>query len=222
MKNKALFLFVLAFYTFLWLPLAPVWAQSVKVPNSDLIAPVIQHEPADQPLAPDKQISLTATVTDNVAVKEAVLFYRTQGTDDYLSVNMEPKGKNLYTVIIPGPEVKEPGVEYYIQAADEAGNIALRGFSFSPLAVAVAPGAPGQKDEALTEKVFPSEDKETAFRTDDAGEKPWYKKGWVWGVIAGVVVIGAVAAGGGGGGGGGSSGPPAPSTGSATVSGPVP
>lgn len=217
-KNKALLLFVFSFYTFLFLPLAPLWAQALKMPaNSDLVAPSIQHDPPTEKIAPGEPVSIQATVTDNNTIKEVLLFYRVQGEDEYLSINMQPKGPTSYTTLIPKEEIRAPGLEYYIQASDQAGNVALRGFSFSPLSVAVAPKA--APNETFTKNVFPKDEKETALKTEVSEGKPWYKKWWVW-AIAGVVVVAAAAGGGGGGGGGGGAGGPA--TGSASVSSPAP
>lgn len=220
MKNKALLLSLIAFYTFVLIPTAPLWAQTRK--PSDLTAPVIQHEPPTQAFRSGESVNIQATITDNSEIKEATLFYRPIGNDEYSSINMEKQPQGDYSVSIPKDDITEPGIEYYIQAADQAGNIALRGFSFSPLTLTVTPATPDKKpsEEAFTENVFPAEEKQTALKTDASPEKPWYKKWWVW-AIAGAVVIGAAAAGGGGGGGGGG-GAGSPSTGSATVTGPIP
>ncbi|TAK00891.1 MAG: hypothetical protein EPO39_15175 [Candidatus Manganitrophaceae bacterium] len=225
MKNRAIVLIVVAFYSFLFIPTAPLWAQALKVPaNTDLTAPIIQHEPPTRSFRSGDSVTIQATITDNAEVKEATLFYRTIGTEAYSSINMERLQQGTFSTSIPTQDIAEPGVEYYIQASDKAGNIALRGFSFSPLTVTVTPALPEKKgtEEAFTEKVFPAEEKQTALKTEATPDKPWYKKWWVW-AIAGAVVVGAAAAGGGGGGGGGGSPTSAGGqTGSAAISGPTP
>ncbi|MFY9268744.1 MAG: hypothetical protein WAO55_03225, partial [Candidatus Manganitrophaceae bacterium] len=183
--------------------------------------PEIRHNPPGQAVSPGKPVVIEAVMTDNVAITEATLFYRLEGQADYSSINMEPIGKDRYAATIAQGEVTPPGIEYYIQALDRAGNVATRGFSFSPLTLTVLSPPPEKKPEkkegeALTEKLFPPEAKEPAQATEAPPEPAWYKKWWVW-TIAGAVIIGAVAASSGGGGGGGG-----PTTGSATITGPVP
>lgn len=223
-KNGAWLLSFIAFYTFLVIPTAPLWAHSLRlIADTDLTAPTIQHEPPAQTFRSGESVNIQATIVDNTEIKETTLFYRTIGTDEYSSTNMERLPKGTFSVSIPKDDIAEPGLEYYIQAADQAGNIALRGFSFSPLTLTVTPVTPEIKgtEEAFTEKIFPAEEKQTALKTDAPPEKPWYKKWWVW-AIAGAVVIGAAAAGGGGG--NGDNPPPSAGgqTGTATVSGPTP
>ncbi|MBI3610168.1 MAG: hypothetical protein HY204_05645 [Nitrospirae bacterium] len=223
MNRKALLLSFVAFYTFLFLPFLPLWAEEIQLPsNADRTAPVVQHEPPGQSAPSAKDLVIQATITDNVAVKEAFLFYRPLGNTEYFSINMNPVGNNLYAATIPKEDVQEPGIEYYIQAADPSGNTVLRGFSFSPLMITVAPVLPAPKggNEPAAVAPAPSSQEPLALKTEAPATSPWYKKWWVWAIAAGVVVIAAAAGGGGGGGGGGGS--PGPSTGSATVSGPIP
>jgi hypothetical protein len=223
MKKRALFLVWVAFYSFLVIPTAPLWAQSLKLPTKgDLAAPIISHEPPSQSLRSGEPLTVQATITDNTEIKEATLFYRTMGKEEYSSINMERKPQGSYSASIPTEEVAEPGVEYYIQASDQAGNIALRGFSFSPLTVTVTSPVPEKKtDEALTQNVFPTEEKNVAMKSDEASLKPWYKKWWVWTLVGAVVIAGAAAAGGGGGGGSDSAGAGG-QTGTAVITGPTP
>jgi hypothetical protein len=87
--------------------------------------------------------------------------------------------------------------------------------------VTVAPVLPSQ--EEASEAVAVASPKERLTMTSDATPKPWYKKWWVWAIAGGVIV--AAAAGGGGGGGGGDTTPTTaggPTTGSASISGPLP
>jgi hypothetical protein len=224
MKKRALLLVTVAFYSFLIIPTAPLWAQSLKLPTkADLTAPVIRHDPPARSFRSGESLTIRATITDNAEIKEATLYYRTMGKDDYSSLSMERQAEGSYTAAIPTEEIAEPGVEYYIQAADQAGNIALRGFSFSPLTVTVTPAAPGKKgDDAFTESLFPSEERAAGIKSEPGITNPWYKKWWVWTIVGAVAIAGAAAAGGGGSSGGGAPPEPPPTTGSATVTGPTP
>jgi hypothetical protein len=224
MKKRAFFLSVIAFYTFLLLPLGPLLAQELKLPpGRDIIPPEIQHEPSSEAAFAEKPLQIQATITDNVAIKEVTLYYRIAGALVYSSVNMERVEENLYSTTIPQSDVAIPGIEYYIQVSDPAGNVGMEGLSFSPLVVSViqAPAPDKEEEKTFTETIFPPEEKEVALKSEPSLEKPWYKKWWVW-AIAGAVVVGAAAAGGGGGGGGGDKGAGAPTSGTATVSGPIP
>ena len=111
----------------------------------------------------------------------------------------------------------EPGVEYYIQAEDKAGNIAQRGFAFSPLMVEVSPFLPsmGEEPEVIVEA--PAQEDIVMTTGEAPVKKAWYKKWWVWTIVA--AAAGAAAAGGGGGGGDSA---PAPTTGSVSITGPTP
>ena len=226
-RRRALLLVLVAIYSFLFIPTVPLWAQTLKLPSKgDLTAPVINHDPPVRSFRSGESLSIQATITDNSEIKEAILFYRTMGKEEYSSINMEKQPEGVYAASIPTEEIAEPGVEYYIQASDPAGNIALRGFSFSPLTVTVIPVLPDKKtDEALTQNLFPAEKRDAALKSEPGITNPWYKKWWVWTLAGAVVVGGAMALGGGGGGGGGGGrggNPPGPATGSATITGPTP
>ncbi|MCP4406926.1 MAG: hypothetical protein GY807_04045, partial [Gammaproteobacteria bacterium] len=105
-------------------------------------------------------------------------------------------GQGIYTTTIPSEDMLAPGIEYYIQAADTAGNTVLRGFDFSPLIILV--GSPGLED-AVTE--VPPE--ETAAKPKEEKKKSGAMKWVLIGVgVAALAGLGIALGGGGGGGGG--------------------
>ena len=226
MNKKAFVLSLTAIYTFIVIPLAPVWAQELNLPpDSDRIPPVIQHQPQSQSVPTGTPLVIEASVTDNAAISEVTLYYRVMGNMEYFSARMNQATGDVYSAAIPVEDVMEPGVEYYIQASDKAGNVALRGFSFSPLVISVAPVLmPIQPVEKKEEKVkeapvveVPPAEKPVLKTAEQ--EKSWAAKNWwVFAILGGVVVAAAAAGGGGGGGGGGG----APTTGSLSISGPLP
>jgi hypothetical protein len=154
----------------------------------------------------DEPFLVHATVSDDVAVRHVRLFFRVEGADAYRSIEMTPGKGDSYTGTIPAHRRSDRAIEYFIQAEDSTGNIALRGGAFEPLRIA-DPSAvePGGVASQLT------------MQTPATPRKPWYKKWWVW-TIAGAVVIGAAAGGGGGGGGDDNTEPP----GTATITAPIP
>ena len=181
------------------LVVAPASAQELELsPAGDHVAPQIRHEPPSREAPGRQPLTIDAIVTDNVDVKRVTLHYRAVGAKDYEDLEMVPTVGDRFAGVIDASDVADPGIEYYLEAEDSAGNTTMRGFSFSPLMAAV--GAPASGVAETTE-----------------GPKPWYKKPVVWAIVGGVVVAAAAAGGGGGGGGGAGA-----STGAIDVSAPTP
>ena len=191
---RLFFIYVLTL-SFIYTPL--LRAAQLSLPSADLIAPQVVHENISEPASPGANHKFNATVTDNVGVQSVTLFYRTVGSKDYKRKPMSNQGSSTYSAVVDASEIWEPGIEYYIQATDTAGNNLLHGYSFSPLMVSVsaaAPAAVAQKEVSIAPKEEKSSNK------------------WLW-IGLGVLAV-AVAAGGGGG----DSGPAsAPSTPTATL-----
>ncbi|MBI3802755.1 MAG: hypothetical protein HY282_03240 [Nitrospirae bacterium] len=190
----------LALYAFVLQPL--IAAAQEQVP--DLIAPKILHARPLGTFRAGQEVEIAAAVTDQESGVAAVrLFFRSKGEENFIGTEMARGDRDQFRGRIPGDYVRSPGVEYYIEAEDRAGNRVrtLRPPDLFPSFVAV-------ETPSLWER----------FKAE---EQPWYKRPWVW-TLAGVVAVGAVAAIAGGGGGGGGGGQPAPTTGTVTVTGPVP
>ena len=79
-------------------------------------APVITHTPITTAPA-GQDLSIAATITDDVGVTGATLHYRRMGQTGFAAAAMQPSG-NQYTGTVPGTEVVAPGVEYYLSATD--------------------------------------------------------------------------------------------------------
>jgi hypothetical protein len=184
------FIYVLTL-SFIYTPL--LRAEQLSLPSADLIAPQVIHENISEPAAPGSNQKFTATVTDNVGVQSVTLFYRTVGSKDYKRKPMSNSGSSTYSAVVDASEIREPGIEYYIQATDSAGNNLLHGYSFSPLMVSVS---------ATAAKPAPVAQKEASIAPKE--EKSSNK--WLW-IGLGVLAVAAAA---GGGGGGDSAAPPAP------------
>ena len=94
------------------------------VPTSgggDTQAPTITHTPITSAIA-GNDILISATITDNVSVSSATLYYRKTDTTTWTSVTMSKSG-DTYTATIPASDVTTSGVQYYIQAQDAKPNI---------------------------------------------------------------------------------------------------
>ena len=93
------------------------------------------------------------------------LFYRTRGSGVFSKLTIGGTAGKFETTI-PGMNVHAPALEYYAAVLDESGAaVAKAGSLGQPLALDV--------------RAIP---------------KPVYRKGWFWGVIGGVVVVGAAVA----------------------------
>ncbi len=182
-------------------PFYPLSAQERVVPALDISAPVIEHEPNNETQPMGQPLDFSIKVVDDSGVKNVTLFYRVIGADTFKRLNMVKKDKQGgYSTIIPADDMRSPGIEYYIQAADLAGNTVLRGFDFSPLKILV--GSPGlEKAIAST----PSEDlsAEVQKKEQKTGVMKWVLIGMGVAAAAG---LGIALGGGGGGGGGGDNG----------------
>jgi hypothetical protein len=172
-------------------------AAQLSLPSGDLVAPEVSHEVIPDSLEAGSSVQIKATVTDNVGVKSVTLFYRTKGEEEYKRITMNRIGEsNEYAVTLGKKDLIEPGIEYYIQAMDLAGNSLLHGYSFSPLAVnVVAPTAPAAKPP---EAEAVAEEGETIREEPQAEKKK--TKTWLW-IALGAVAVGVIAAAAGGGGG---------------------
>ncbi len=120
--------------------------QQLELPGGDISAPNIVHEPAAESISAIEPVVISATVTDDSGVRLVTLFYRSVSTQAYSRATMERVGpSDVFMVSIPADDVVPPGIEYYIQAADLAGNTVLKGFAFSPLRISVTPGPAGEE-----------------------------------------------------------------------------
>lgn len=175
--------------------------------NGDVQAPSITHQPTNTAIGYKNDFPISATVVDNVKVAEVLLFYRTIGDKEYSQIEMKPTHeKDVYLAEVPSWKLEKPGIEYFIQAEDNAGNSVLYGFSFSPVAIQVSEHAPSAV--AKTDSNPFSDKKNSAKKSS---------KKWIWIAIGAAVVAGAAAAGGGSGGG-----PETPSTTDIDVVAPIP
>jgi len=168
-------------------------AAQLSLPSGDLMAPeIVQPEYLGTVVEGSSHV-VSVNVTDNVAVKQVVLYYRAIGTESYQRKLMQNSSNSeKYQARISADEIKKPGIEYYVQAMDMAGNTLLHGYSFSPLSVKtvsddeVPVSSPNTADATLAEV--------------ESSEGSIFTNKWFW-IGVGVLVAGAAAGSGGGGGG---------------------
>lgn len=161
-------------------------AAQLSLPSGDLTPPEITQPKYIDKVDQGKSHKISVVVTDNVAVKQVMLFYRVIGTKRYQRLRMRNKAKtNQYYAIIHANKIKKPGIEYYIQAVDGAGNSLLHGYAFSPLSV-----------KTINNNAVVSNSKNNKSRTEEEDDDSIFTNKWFW-IGLGVLVAGAAAGGGG-------------------------
>ncbi|MCZ6594503.1 MAG: hypothetical protein O6943_06250 [Bacteroidetes bacterium] len=87
----------------------------------DQTPPVIQHT-ADKDYDPQEPIKISATVQDNLEMKEVTLYYVKKGTKTYLQNTMQTKGKGVCDFMILQEYHKGKEIRYYFVAVDANNN----------------------------------------------------------------------------------------------------
>jgi hypothetical protein len=118
----------------------------------------------------ENQAVTVAAQLDDARAARVELFYRVKGRAVFnkSALTLDEDGSDRkFALTIPGAQVSPPALEYYLSILDDSNTALARAGSLAqPLLVNVV-----------------------------ALKKPIYTKGWFWGVIAGVVIVGAVAGG---------------------------
>lgn len=83
--------------------------------------PEITHVPVTQGIE-GTQITVQATITDDISVDSATLYYKSQGATTWSSVSMQGSGQQ-YSGVIPASKVVKGTLQYYLQAKDSGGNV---------------------------------------------------------------------------------------------------
>lgn len=89
--------------------------------------PTVEHEPV-KAFTPDRDVSISASVSDDEAVEEVRVFFRAFGELAFRSREMTPSAdgsskaeEGIFEGEIPGSAITVSGVEYYIEAVDNHG-----------------------------------------------------------------------------------------------------
>jgi tetratricopeptide (TPR) repeat protein len=123
--------------------------------------PVIRPRVTPQHVKEGQAITIAGAYPGGVA-HNVELFYRVRGKNVFAKLKAPTELGGRFAVTVPGMHVMAPALEYYMVVLDESGSsVALAGALGQPLAVDV---------EGL--------------------HRPVYTKGWFWGVMAGVAVVG--------------------------------
>jgi len=191
-------------------------ADQLALPAADVTAPVMEQKNLVTRIEAGKDYQILVTATDNVGVKDVILFYRNTGDKVYQNkVMRHVPNTDDYSLTLSASELRGDGLEYYIQATDQAGNALLLGYAFSPIAVVV-------EHPPLKEQVASSSAMDSTIPMKTSGTAPEKKYEsessykWLW-IGLGVLAVGALASSGGGGGGGDSGGTSGAPSGEPTV-----
>ena len=97
---------------------------SYKIEIFDSSAPIIKHTPIMTTQEAGLAVTITATVTDDVQVMDVAIHYRQAGQESFkIAPMIETATKSLYSGTIPANQVAPTGIEYYIKAMDNSGNM---------------------------------------------------------------------------------------------------
>jgi len=100
---------------------APGTPYTFTATQADASGPSITHVPVPDDQEVGQDVAITATITDSSGVASANLHYRVAGAIDFTSISMTASG-NQYSATIPGASVTTDGVDYYIEAKDQAAD----------------------------------------------------------------------------------------------------
>jgi len=106
----------------------------IVIMSKDTMAPNIYHSPVANAFT-GANLVLSATITDNLNIAYANLYYRVSGSESWHTVRMN-KLNDKYSAIIPAAYVTVEGVEYYIEAFDGV-SYTYKGSAEKPFTVAV-------------------------------------------------------------------------------------
>jgi subtilisin family serine protease len=102
----------------------------------DNIPPVITHTPITS-ANPNQSLTISATITDNISVQSATLYYKSILSPAWSSKSMNHAGNNVYRASIEASVMSAPGVLYYIQASDGV-SIARIGSASVPHTISIS------------------------------------------------------------------------------------
>ena len=115
----------------------------ISIMSKDTMAPDIYHTPVYQ-AETGRNLVISASITDNLSIAYADLYYRTVGETQWKQARMNHLNSR-YSAIIPAAELHPEGREYYIAASDGV-TVTQKGSEAEPYTVAVRESLP---DSAL-------------------------------------------------------------------------
>ena len=106
----------------------------ISIMSKDTMAPDLYHSPVYNAFT-GANLVISATVTDNLSVTNALVYYRTVGQTEWKTAVMN-KLNDKYSAIIPADQITTEGLEYYIEASDGI-NVTRKGSAEDPYVITV-------------------------------------------------------------------------------------
>ena len=106
----------------------------IVIMSKDTMAPNIYHSPVAGAFT-GSNLVVSATITDNLNIAYANLYYRVTGTEEWTTIRMN-KLNDKFSAIIPAGAVTLEGIEYYIEAFDGI-SFTYKGTAETPFTIAV-------------------------------------------------------------------------------------
>ena len=106
----------------------------ISIMSKDTMAPDLYHSPVYNAFT-GTNLVISATVTDNLSVTNASLYFRTVGETQWKTAIMN-KLNDKYSAIIPAAQITTAGLEYYIEATDGI-NVTRKGSAEEPYVITV-------------------------------------------------------------------------------------
>ncbi|PKN57087.1 MAG: hypothetical protein CVU56_12675, partial [Deltaproteobacteria bacterium HGW-Deltaproteobacteria-14] len=103
---------------------APTTLWSFAVGSGDTTPPIIAHTPVADDRPAGAAVALSASAADNKGVSSVTLYYRVTGDTAFSTLPLTPGGGTSWNGAVPATAVTTAGVDYYLVAADAAGNTA--------------------------------------------------------------------------------------------------
>jgi len=106
---------------------------SAQVADTD--PPVLIHRQADSAGVAGELQTFLARVSDDFEVASVTLYYRQSDSGQFTQIPMRALFDSLdeYMIAVETVESAYPGLQYYIEARDSAGNITNRGYEYAPI-----------------------------------------------------------------------------------------
>lgn len=102
----------------------------------DVEPPMIVHTPI-KICSEGEPLEVTAEIIDNVKVADAACYFKMEKETKYKGVKLTREEKDRFQGIIPGKEIREGKLSYYLKATDEKGNLTRKDMDGIPFIVKV-------------------------------------------------------------------------------------
>lgn len=151
-------------------------------PRLDTTGPRLNHSPLTKTITANQSQTISAKVSDNTAIKEVLLFYRSGELGSYNRLELSTiENSEFYMAQLPASAITTPQLHYYLEARDEAGNVTVQGSEEHPITLGV---------KEHVKDITPLVNAETIVKPENPSHTSSSKK-WLW-IGLGVLTAGAL------------------------------